>query len=98
MAFKSACIPAPPPESDPAIVYTIDGGTFGMMILSFADDDDDEYEAANAVVDGNSLSIWPNRIVDKRRRQSCWRKKDRTSIVNLSMEASGCRSSYRLLK
>ena len=97
MAFKSACIPAPPPESDPAIVYTIDGGTFGMMILSFADDDD-EYEAANAVVDGNSLSIWPNRIVDKRRRQSCWRKKDRTSIVNLSMEASGCRSSYRLLK
>ena len=82
MAFKSACMPAPPPESDPAIVYTIDGETFGMMILSFADDDD-ENEAANAVVDGNSLSIWPNRIVDKRRRQSCWRKKDRTAIVDV---------------
>ena len=26
MVFKSACIPAPPPESDPAIVYTTLGG------------------------------------------------------------------------
>jgi len=29
MACRSACMPAPPPESDPAMVYTMGGG--GVM-------------------------------------------------------------------
>ena len=61
MAFKSACIPAPPPESEPAMVYTIDGLIVGILIslvvvvVVVAVDGD---EAANANTAGTSVVIY----------------------------------------
>ena len=38
MVFKSACIPAPPPESDPAIVYTTINFRMVDLNTAFVDD------------------------------------------------------------
>ena len=43
MALRSAWIPAPPPESDPAMVYTMGGG--------IDNDDDDEVDIVAVDVD-----------------------------------------------
>ena len=55
IAFKSACIPAPPPESEPAIVYTMLGLIVGILILISLVIVVDGDEAANANTDGTSV-------------------------------------------
>jgi len=81
MALRSAWIPAPPPESEPAMVYMMEGAAvilgivwvfwFWMMSLD---------EAANAAVDGSDNVMW-NRMFDRQKQWAWRREKERGNII-----------------
>ena len=57
--MRSAWIPAPPPESEPAIVYTMEGA-FGMVSVGVAE---------KAAADDNEMATTSGRRVDRKERK-----------------------------